>query len=178
MPTLIVLVTALGVAALWIWRVRSASHAAQEIVEAADDVRALLRRVGFEAKAGRHPADAIDDPRLAAAGMMAAMARLDGDLTKDQTDALRVECRAAFRVTQREADDFAAFGRWLASQAQKPDDILRRLTTVLKRIAPREAHEDMVNMLTRVASIEGGGPSELQKAAIQRVRRSLDVALH
>lgn len=176
MHIVIAALTVIGVVAVWIWRARAAAQASRDIVEAADDVRAVIRRHGFQRKSGRHPAETVEDPRLAAAGMMAAMARLDGALTEKQINALRVECRASFRVSQVEADEIAAYGRWLADQSKDPDDSLRRLGRVLRAIAPREAQEDMIAMLTRVASAEGGAPSDVQAAAIERVRRGFQIA--
>ena len=122
MHILIGLITIIGVVAIWIWRMRAAADASREIIEAGSDARAALRRFGYRRKAGQHPADSIDDPRLAAAGMMAAVARMDGDLTADQMNALRVESRASFRVDQKEADDIAAYGRWIAGQSQDPGE--------------------------------------------------------
>ncbi|MEO1331105.1 MAG: hypothetical protein AAFW46_15760 [Pseudomonadota bacterium] len=175
MHILVGLLTLLALLAVWWWRVRAAGAAAREAVEATDDVRAALRRFKYQRKAGEHPAESLDDPRLAAAGMMAAVARLKGDLTADQMNQLRVECRAAFRVVQSEADDIAAYGRWLAAQSEDPDDVIRRLAPIVRDRAEREAHGDMVRMLDRVAAVEGGAPNDLQKAAIARVRKALAV---
>ena len=173
MHILIGLLTLLGVVAVWIWRARAAADASREIVDAASDARAALRRYGYRRKAGQHPADSVDDPRLAAAGIMAALARMDGDVTAEQSNALRVECRASFRVGQQEADDMAAYGRWLASQTPQPSELIRRLTRIIREQAPREAHQDLLRMMERIASVEGGGPSELQAEAIQQVKRGL-----
>lgn len=162
----------LGVVALWMWRARMAAEAGREAVDAADDVRAAVRRFGFRRQAGRHPADLVDDARLAAAGMMAAIARMDGALTQAQTDALRVECRAAFRTPQKDADDIAAYGRWLADQSQDPEDALRRLGARVKKLASKEAQGDLIGMLERVAAVENGVSKE-QRAAIDHLRRRL-----
>lgn len=170
MHIIIVAATLIALIAYGLWRARATSAAAEDIVDAAQDAQAALRRFGYRRKAGVHPADQVEDARLAAAGMMAAIARMDGDLTADQMNALRVECRASFRVPQPEADDIAAYGRWLAGQSQDPDDAIRRLARVIRAQAGAEAQKDLIAMLTRVAAVEGGGPSELQSAAIDRVR--------
>lgn len=161
--------------AFWIWRARMAAGAVQEVVDVADDVRAAVRRIGFRRQAGRRPEEVVDDARLIASGMMAAVARMDGDLTQAQTNAIRVECRASFRVDQSSADDIAAYGRWLAGHSKDPDDAIRRLGARLKQLANAEAHRDLVTMLERVAAVENG-VSEMQRDAINRVRRVLEVA--
>ncbi|MBX2855315.1 MAG: TerB family tellurite resistance protein [Rhodobacteraceae bacterium] len=173
MHILIGLLTLLGVIALWIWRVRAAADATREIVDAASDARSALRRYGYRRKAGQHPADNVDDPRLAASGIMAAIARMDGDLTAEQANALRVECRASFRVGQREADDMAAYGRWLVDQSPQTSELIRRLTRTIREQAPSDAHQDLLRMMERIASVEGGEPSDFQRDAIHQVKRGL-----
>lgn len=158
------------------YRARGAAMATHDVIEAADDVRAAVRRFGFRRQAGRHPADIVDDARLAAAGMMAAIAKMDGELTKAQIDALRVECRASFRVGQKDADEIAAYGRWLASQSQDPEDVIRRLSARVQALAAEEAQKDLIGMLERVAAVEGGGVSTEQRHAIDSVRRRLTTA--
>lgn len=138
----------------------------------ADDVRAAVKRYRSRAATGSHPCEDIDDARLAAAGMMAAIAGMDGPLTKGQIDAIRVECRAAFRVVQREADEIAAFGRWLAEEADGSEDALHRLSSKLRALAPAEAQRDLIRMLERVADVEGGVSAE-QRQAITTVRRHM-----
>ena len=173
MHILIGLLTLLGVIAVWIWRMRAAADATREIVDAAADARSALRRYGHRRRAGQHPADIVDDPRLAASGILAAVARMDGDLTAEQANALRVECRASFRVGQREADDMAAYGRWLADQSPQASELIRRLTRVIRERASQEAHEDLLRMIERIASVEGGAPSDMQLDALQQVKRGL-----
>ncbi|MEM9724721.1 MAG: TerB family tellurite resistance protein [Pseudomonadota bacterium] len=138
----------------------------------ADDVRAAVKRYRTRAASGSHPCEDIDDARLAAAGMMSAIAGMDGPLTKAQIDAIRVECRAAFRVVQREADEIAAFGRWLAEEAEDPEDALSRLSPKVRALAPAEAQRDLIRMLERVAAVEGGVSAE-QRQAITTVRRRM-----
>ena len=103
---------------------------------------------------------------------MAAIARMDGELTKAQIDALRVECRAAFRVVQSDADEIAAFGRWLADESGDFVDALQRLGTRVRELASEEAQGDLIGMLERVAAVEGGVSAE-QRQAIDAVRRQL-----
>lgn len=167
------LLTVIGVIALWIWRARMAGEAAREIVDAATDVQSAFRRYGYRRQAGKHPAENLDDPRLAAAGMMASVARLGGDMSAESMNAIRVECRASFRLGDKEADEIAAFGRWIAEQSKDPDDAMRRLVKVVRDKAPREAHEDMIAMMTRVAAADGGEPNAMQADAIARMRRNL-----
>ena len=175
MPFFLAFLAALVAIAIWIWRARQAAEVTHDIVDAADDVRAAIRRYGFRRESGRHPSDVVEDARLAAAGMMAAIARMDGELTKAQSDAIRVECRAAFRVQQKVADEIAAYGRWLAGQSSDPEDALRRLGARVQALAPEEAQKDLIRMLERVAAVEDEISAD-QRQAIDQVRRRLATA--
>lgn len=176
MQILFALLAVIAVIAYILVRGRGASGPARDILDVGEGSRAGgARRDGFQKANGRHPVENVDDARVAAAGLMTALARLDGELTKPQIDAIRVECRAAFRVPQTEADDIAAYGRWLAGQSQDPDDAIRRLSQKLRELASDEAQRDMIGMLERVAATEDG-VSEDQRAAIDRVRRTLNFA--
>lgn len=175
MHVLLALIAALSALAFWILRTRRGSTRTRDIVEAADEVRAAARRFGFRRQPGRHPADLVDDARLAASGMMAAIARMDGEIGEKQFNAIRVECRAAFRVHQSDADEIAAFGRWLAGQSPDPEDALRRLGARVHALASEEAQADLIGMLERVAASEGGVSAE-QRNAIDNVRRRMATA--
>lgn len=175
MQLLIGILAVLGAIGLWLWRRRAPAQTPRRAPAASARSRAAQRGRTAETQGARPAADAIKDPRLAASGMMAAMARMDGDMTVNQVNALRVECRAAFRVEQREADEIAAYGRWLAVQWQEPEELIHRLVRIVRERAKREAHEDMISMLTRIASVEGGAPSERQALVIDRVRRGLEL---
>ena len=175
MHLLLALIAAVCFVAFWMLRTRGAVGASADAAHASDELRAAVRRFGGRRQAGRHPAEAVDDARLAAAGMMAAVAQMDGELTKAQIDALRVECRAAFRVIQSDADEIAAFGRWLADECDDAEDALRRLGGRVRALASEEAQSDLIGMLERVAAAEGGISTE-QRQAIDTVRRRLTTA--
>ena len=172
MHILLSLIAALSFLAFFVLRARGRIDAARDVAHASEDLRDAVKRFGAKRAAGRHPADVVDDARLAAAGMMAAIARMDGAFTKVQIDALRVECRAAFRVVQKDADEIAAFGRWLAEECDDVEEALLRLGARVRELASEEAQSDLIGMLERIAAAEGGVSPE-QRRAIDDVRRQL-----
>lgn len=175
MHILLSLIAALSLIAFWILRTRGVSAPTRDADDVSGDVRAAVRRYGARRAAGRNPCDEVNDARLAAAGMMAAIARMDGEFTKAQVDQLRVECRAAFRIKQADSDEIAAFGRWLADQSADMEDALRRLGARVQALASEEAQADLIGMLERIAAVEGGVSGE-QRSAIDNVRRRLALA--
>ncbi|HEU0222193.1 MAG TPA: hypothetical protein VFR34_08290 [Paracoccaceae bacterium] len=174
MPVLIALLGVLVVAALWYWRVRAARDAAGESLEAAQDVRRAARRFGFRRQANRHPADCIEDARLAAMGVVAAMAEYDGPHTKDEIDQMVVEAQVTFGVDKREAEEIVAFGRWIATQCGTRHEAVRRLSKVVAQLAGSAAAPDLLRM-AEAAAAHRGPPDERARSAIETIRRAFPV---
>lgn len=169
------LAAAVGAILVWYWRFKMAREAADDLSDLAGDVRAAFRRYGFTRSRNRHPAETLDDPRLAAATMMVAIAKLDGALTQSQLDAVTRETLSAFQVDPREAADMVAYARWLSDQSHDPDDSARRLAPLIRDRAPAEAHLDLLTRMERVAAAEGGGATEAQRLMLKRLADKLGV---
>lgn len=170
MPILLAILGMLAAAGIWLYRLRAARETAGELVDAAQDVVLAARRFGFRRRLDVHPADAIDDPRLAAAGIALAVAGIDGPHTQAELAGLAAECRNRFNVGAREAEDMVAFGRWIAGQCGTPEEAVRRLARVVRAKAP-EAGADLVAMVETLATIDGRiGAREGQ--ALDRLREA------
>ncbi|MEO0761248.1 MAG: TerB family tellurite resistance protein [Pseudomonadota bacterium] len=165
------IVAAVGI---WYWRFKMVSEAAGELIDAADGVRAAARRFAYRRRSDKHPADCVEDARLAAAGVMAAIASMDGPLSRDEIKAIANEARAVFQADQDEADEIAAFGRWIAGQCKSPDDGARRLGKIVRRLAGDAVGRDLVAMTERVAQVDGAPLSEAQASALLTLRRQFE----
>ncbi|WP_282609193.1 hypothetical protein [Pelagibius sp. Alg239-R121] len=162
-----------GVAVAWIWRARNAASAAKEVVEVADDVRAAVRRFGYRRIADKNPLDTVEDPRLSAAGILAAIAKMDGDYTREQMTAIQQECGRVFSASDKDAEQFTAYGRWLAQQSANPDEVVRRLSGNLSKNLAANERQELLGMVERVSAIEGRGATDEQILALKRLRESL-----
>jgi uncharacterized tellurite resistance protein B-like protein len=169
---LAVLAAVAGIA-FWIWRVRMAARAASDLLETADDIRAAVRRFGYRRKANTSPLDGIEDGRLAAAGILAAFANMDGGLGRQEIAAIAEECRRSFGCEAEEAAQIGAYGRWLAQQSANMDETVRRLARNLETKLTGEEKEQLFGMIERVASIDGGGLSDGQRRTLQNLARQL-----
>ncbi len=163
----------LGGIAFFIWRVRATAEAAKDIVEAADDIRAAARRFGHNRKTKINPLDTIEDSRVAAAAVMAAFARMDGDYTQEQLVAIKDECQSVFGTSEKEAVEIAGQSRWLMEQSANLDEAIRRLSRILRRDLETGEKKQLLSMVTRVASIEGDGLSELQEQSLSQLSRQI-----
>lgn len=173
MHILLGLAAIVGGIVFWIWRVRNTASAAREVIEVADDVRAAVRRFGYRRVADKNPLETIEDPRLAAAGVLAAVAKMDGDYSREQMAAIQKECGRVFEASDKDAEQIAAYGRWLAQQSDNPEEVIRRLTMCLSRTLATGERQEFLGMVERVATVEGGGASDAQILVQRRLSEAL-----
>jgi uncharacterized tellurite resistance protein B-like protein len=166
----------LSAAMIWYWRVKQVGEAASELTNAANDVRLAIKRFGYMRGRKTHPADCVDDARLAAAGIVAAIASMDAPLSQAEIDLLTAEAGAVFNVDSAEAVDIATFGRWIDGQCNNPEDAVRRLTKIIRRKAGAEAGPDLISMVEKVATVDGIGLDERETDALEAIRRGLGMA--
>ena len=173
MHIIIAVVTLLGAAALWYWRVKAAREAGGEILDTANDVRLAARRLMYKRKHIVHPADSVDDPRLAASGIVVAVATMDTPISQAEITALTNACQSTFDVTEREALDIVSFGRWVSGQCNTNGEAVRRLSKVVLKTAGVDAGADLIAMIQEVATADGNRIGEDEQEAIDTVRRIL-----
>ena len=166
------LLALLCVAAIWYWRVKGAREAGAEVVDARNDVRLATRRLMLRRNAHAHPADTVDDPRLAAAGIIVAIATIDGPITQAEIARLKRAAQETFEVSEREALDILSFGRWIAGQCTSNAEAVRRLSKVVLKTAGPEAGPDLLRMIREVSTADGGELGEEERDALETVRRT------
>ncbi len=167
-----VLALILGVA-FWIYRLRAASEAAATLADAANDVRLAARRFGFRRKTNLHPVDCVEDARLAAMGVVAAVAQLDRGWDRDVSDIMVRHAQSIFEVDVNEATEMVVFGRWLSDQSGTKAEIVRRLAKRILALAGPDALPDLERMIDAVSLKRDGGQSEDVEDALSTLRRVL-----
>lgn len=173
MHILLGLLALIGALAMWYWRLKIAREAAGEALDAADSLRATVRRLMYKRKHDVHPADSVDDPRLAASGIAVAVATMDAPISQSEIEALTQSAQRTFDVSHREALDIVSFGRWIADQCNTHGEAVRRLSRVVARTAGPEAGPDLIQMIRDVATAGGHELGEPELDAIDSVRRAL-----
>lgn len=159
--------------AYWYSRLNAAGRAAGDLRDAANDVRLAARRFGFKRRSNVHPIDALDDARLAAAGIVAATAQMDCMWEQSIWIAMLQQTQSVFNVDLQEAEEITTFARWIADQGGNPHEAVRRLSKRLKRLAGQDALEDTVTMIRAVSGRGGRVLSQDAKEAIETVERVL-----
>lgn len=171
MQILLGLLAVIGLILFWQWQSRQASGVGRQNA----DVRSTVRRVMSQAGGQGHPADQVEDPKLAAAGIVVAVASMDAPFSQREIAALTREAQAVFEVSERDALDIVSFGRWVAGQCASNEEAVMRLSDVVAREAGPEAASDLVRMITDVATADGHALGEDEQSAIDTVRRTLGV---
>lgn len=170
MPIALTILAALTAAYVWYLRMSAARDAAETLVEAANDVRLAARRFGFRRKMNVHPADSVDDARIAAIGIVSATAQMDRSWDRDMSDLIVRQAQSIFDVGLAEAEELTILGKWLAEQSATKHEIVRRLSKRLATLAGPEALPDLERMVAAVTSRDGG-LSENVEEALTTIRR-------
>lgn len=171
MPVLLAVLSILAAVAFWYWRIRDVSNTAQDLADAAHDIRLAARRFGFKRRANMHPIDCIEDPRMAAAGITLAVAEMDGALSQAEIDTAVVQFQSVFDVSKAEAEELTAFGRWITAQSGTKAEAVRRLSKQLLALAGAEAGPDLKRLVSKVATAGGTALDSEAEDALATIAR-------
>jgi len=165
------------VTAAWFWarRAHQAKDTADNVIEMAKDVRLAFRRLGFKRRSDVHAADCVEDPRLAVAGIVAAIAQMRGPLSTHTLEVFNAEVSETFETDPQHAADIVAFGQWVARQCVTPELAAHKLGAVVRKSVGAEAMPEIIWMIERVVSADGVRADDAQysvmsvfQAAIKR----------
>jgi hypothetical protein len=155
MPFVLAALAALGAAYFWYLRLQNAKEAAETLFDAANDVRLAARRFGFRRRLNLHPVDSIDDARIAAVTVLAALLQVDRQWDQGMSDRLTVQLKSVMDQTDDEAEELVTLGRWMADQCATKDDAVRRGGKRLIALAGVKALPDLKLMIERLFGTAG-----------------------
>ncbi|MEM9343852.1 MAG: hypothetical protein AAGA87_12480 [Pseudomonadota bacterium] len=173
MPILLAVLTALVGGYFWYLRAQRARDAAEMLADATSDVRNAARRFGFRRKANIHPTESVDDPRLAALSIVAAMAQMDTPWSTDLSRKLTIEAQRAFEVSVGEAEEMTVFAKWMSDQSATYAEVVRRLAKQLARLGGVDTRKTLAEMIGSVCTRGDGDLSEDVTDALATVNRHL-----
>jgi hypothetical protein len=169
MPFVLAAIAALGAAYVWYLRMQGAKQAAETLFEAANDVRLAARRFGFRRRLNLHPVDSIDDARIAAVTMVAALMQIDKLWDQSMSDKLVVQVQSVLGEDKTEAEELVTLARWMAGQCATNDDAVRRAGKRLMALAGAKALPDLNTMIERLLGTSGH--SEALADSLETLRR-------
>lgn len=172
MPYLIALLGLIGAASYWLFRLRMARDALDDISGVASDVIAAARRFGFRKKYNAHPVEGLEDPDVAIAGAGLAFLELSALPSAEQHTALIVSLQHRLGHDPKKAEEAVILGRWLVTESGGASGGLDRLTKRLFRLRGTEALEPLMQVLGDVAQAGRDGKiSDRQREALQDISR-------
>ncbi|MDO5528411.1 MAG: hypothetical protein Q4F71_03320 [Paracoccus sp. (in: a-proteobacteria)] len=169
MPFLLALLGLILAAAVWIWRIRVAKQALDDISGIAGDVAAAARRLGFRRRANVHPAQSIEEPELAVAALGVAFLDLASLPTSEQLASLKAAMQRHLSVSEIKADEMLIVGRWLVNECKTPQ-------MAISRIGKRLASLDQTGFQPLLAVLNemigpGAAMSPRQREALDDISR-------
>ena len=175
MPVILAVVGVVTAVLFFVLRARNAAHAATDLIDMANDVRLAARRFGFRRRADIHPAESIEDHRVAIAGISSAFLELDDLPTSDQRAALTRSMQDTLDLSKQDADELTILGRWIANECGTPDAAVSRLSRKLVRLAGQESFTPLLTILNATLAAGSTGLNTKQKEALDDVKRAFRI---
>ena len=155
----------------FVLRARNAAEMTHELMDMADDVRAVARRLGFRRKHAAHPVDAIEDPNTAAATLAVAYMELHGMPTEATHAALLQSMQTSLEIDRKEAEEQLILGRWLVNECKGPSPAISRASKRLFQLTKG----DIGPLLDILGSVTATPASEQQTEAVHEIRRAFHI---
>ncbi len=149
------LLAAIGVIGVVLWRMQQAANATRDLADAAGEVRGLVRGWQWRRKAHVHPLDLVDDPREAAVVLMASVAQADAAISERERAAIVQLIKQHFGATDAQADELLARARWLIRETTDPAEVMRRMTRVVREKIGHAERGELLQMLDAVSAADG-----------------------
>lgn len=174
MPFILGILAVLGAIVIFVIRANQAAQAARELGEVASEAKGFLRRRRWKSKTITDQIRAVEDPRLAAAVMMCALASSDGDLSESEVTAIQDQLMGALELAQDDCAETLAQARWLTRDMKDLGTVLHRAAAPIKAICTVQEKTELLEMLTAVAEVDGPMDA-IQQDALDRLHRELDL---
>ena len=169
MHIVLAVVGLIGAAAFWWYRLKYMSDAANEAVDAVGRVQGHFRRGKLRKKSALAPISAIDDPVIAAATIMAAIAAEDTVLSPDLEAGVRQQL-----LTIEDADkveEAIIYANWASSQVADVTHVIDIAGKFLASKLDDNEKQELVDMVADAVPV--GKRHEAFPQRINRLRQKL-----
>lgn len=159
----------IGGISIWAWRYRQAKEVGTELLDTVGRVRGAYNRHSFRKKAEASPLSSVEDPALAAAIFLSALANEDSDARHLSEPAIRGEIGRIVPIT--DLDEVIAYAQWAARDVHDARDVVRRFKPLWRQKLTHEERADLVAMAEVVAAL--GAEDHNQKLSIVTLKTAL-----
>lgn len=175
MPVVFIVIVMVVAGVLWWYRRKMIKEAADDVADVLGRVRGSVRRERLEGKDEMSALTAIDDPVVAAATLILAIATDGPHLTKERERALRKVIAGV--AAQGRVDDAIDYARWAAGRVGDAGVVIDTLAPLLHERLNEAEKSDLITMARRVATA-GGPPLPMLETRMHKLRQRLGVAVH
>ena len=171
MPFLVLLLTAIAGVAIWYFRTRGPADAAGDVIDAAGHLKGAYNRRKFRNKVEASTLASIDDPGLAAAVLLVAIA--DAGSGVDAKHETMISDWLRDTVEYRDPSEALTFAKWAVRDVADVNNVVRRLLPLWKSRLDDAQCRELIAAATRVALVDGG-PDHAQADALRRLKEGLN----
>ncbi|MEO1656814.1 MAG: hypothetical protein AAFR65_03760 [Pseudomonadota bacterium] len=161
------IVMVIGALSVWLWRLRTAKEAADNVVDAAERFAGKRRRAKIAEANAFSPITAIDEPVAAAATYIHLIVGQDAWPTAHG----RVRSRLADVSDLRTAEEAVTYAEWAVRQPIDHERAIKMLTETLRGQLTLEERQDLASMLEDAAL---SGDQEVQARASREAIRLIN----
>lgn len=160
----------IAAASYYFFVIKRAGNAASEAIDMAQTVRGKMRRRAFKKKADGSVLTAVEDAGTAAAIIMVKTAECKGVVGDEALNTIKAIVND--EIGMPDGDEVVTFAKWVSEQVASPNDIIRQYKALwMNNLNPTQMSE-FIDMVQRVASINGD-PNNEQMEIIRQMRNRL-----
>jgi len=164
-----IILAALAGIGVWYYRVKMLGEMGSDIADLAGRARGAYRMNRFKKQADAVTLNAVDDPALAAAIFLYALANEDKpSLFKSEPEIRRVMAP----VVRKELDELLAYAQWAARDVLDPRDLVRRFKPLWRDNLTITERQQFVGMAETVLS-QSATPEPAQLQIVDVLRGAL-----
>lgn len=171
MHILLIVLGVLGGLAFWWYRLKMMGEAASEAADAIGRVRGRVRRNRIRRQNELSPLTAIDDPVVAAATLIAAIASEDVALSDERADQLRQEVEA-IAASPASAEEAMTYAKWAVGQVDDTQVTIDKLGPFLATQLDEAEKNGLMQMARRVVTARGAALVSVEQR-LRRMRQKL-----
>jgi hypothetical protein len=155
-------------AAVWYWRLRVLREAGMQLFDFAGRVRGARRRHNFKRRAESSVLDTVDDPALAAAIFLFALARQENPRA-DVGQLVRAQI-ARIPLDARRLDEYLTYAEWAARDLRDPSKCARKFRALWH---DRLTEDERALLSSMSWAVVGASPQPSQRSSIRALQAEL-----
>ena len=164
---LVAVIAGIGV---WYWRFKMLHEASSEVIDLVGRARGAYRMRKFRKQAEGSALNGIDDPALAAAVLLFALA--NENRASAHKGGPEIRARLAPVVPAGDLDELLSYAEWAARDVVDPRDLVRRFRTLWREKLTPDERGELIEMAEAVTALSD--PAEPgQVLAIEALRAAV-----